>query len=209
MTLHDEFDGVNKDVFVENSGTSPIYVRVRLDEFLQIGDTIAATGADVKDKSTWTPHTYAGESLLDCGNADVLKFHDYYQWTMTGAERDYTPGTPGMVYTKLGEDGLVNRSDISGADVAHHTSAATAPVLLSKAIEIAAIEELDRTAEEQEIWAAIQAGCWLLDDTDTSVNGGGWAYWSKALTGHGHQPAAFQGRAEKRRRRGLDLPHRC
>ncbi|MDR2712438.1 MAG: hypothetical protein LBB91_04925, partial [Clostridiales bacterium] len=46
VTLHDEFDGENKDVFVENSGTNTIYVRVRLDEFMKVGNTVFAAGAD-------------------------------------------------------------------------------------------------------------------------------------------------------------------
>ncbi|MBC8545290.1 hypothetical protein, partial [Bianquea renquensis] len=48
--LHDDFNGVNKDVYVENfmsadeAGGVPIYARVRLDEYLEIG-----WGAGIKD----------------------------------------------------------------------------------------------------------------------------------------------------------------
>ncbi|MBC8545221.1 hypothetical protein, partial [Bianquea renquensis] len=48
--LHDDFNGVNKDVYVENfmsadeAGGVPIYARVRLDEYLETG-----RGAGIKD----------------------------------------------------------------------------------------------------------------------------------------------------------------
>ena len=35
--LHDDFDGTNKDVYVENFGDTPIFARVRLDEYMEIG----------------------------------------------------------------------------------------------------------------------------------------------------------------------------
>ncbi|MFR9546941.1 MAG: hypothetical protein SNJ29_15400, partial [Rikenellaceae bacterium] len=40
--LHDDFDGENKDVYVENYGVTedggkPVYVRIRLDEFMSVG----------------------------------------------------------------------------------------------------------------------------------------------------------------------------
>jgi hypothetical protein len=177
VTLHDEFDGVDKDVFVENSGTATIFVRVRLDEYAQSGDLIFASGAKVKDKTTWTPHTYDGVSITDCGNADNGKFHEYYRWTMNGGERDYTPGTPGMVYTVLSGSGKVDRTDLTGEG--HHTAAASAPVKLSEAI--AALNAVEPDAAQQGIITAVNAGVWLLDDTDTAENGGGWAYWSKPL----------------------------
>lgn len=65
-TLHDDFDGENKDVYVENSGENTIYVRVRLDEYMQIGNT-NMNGEDVTqegsitslDKDKWITHLYA------------------------------------------------------------------------------------------------------------------------------------------------------
>ena len=35
--LHDDYDGTNKDVYVENFGDTPIFARVRLDEYMEIG----------------------------------------------------------------------------------------------------------------------------------------------------------------------------
>ena len=48
--LHDDFNGVNKDVYVENfmsadeAGGVPIFARIRLDEYLETG-----MGAGIKD----------------------------------------------------------------------------------------------------------------------------------------------------------------
>ena len=86
--LHDDFNGRNKDVYVENfteDGTA-IFARVRLDEYMEIG-TGAGTGenavsvvdgAEFDNKTTWTTRTPAGSTLLDEeGNA-------YWTWEMGG-----------------------------------------------------------------------------------------------------------------------------
>ena len=50
--LHDDFNGTNKDVYVENFVSAddpagvPIYARIRLDEYMEIG-----TGAGLKRRS--------------------------------------------------------------------------------------------------------------------------------------------------------------
>ena len=185
VTLHNEFDGENKDVFVENTGTAALYVRIRLDEFMQIGTHIYKMATlpvpDVYDKQTWIPHTFTGPELNDCDNTDITdeRFHSYYTWDMSGrGSRPYYPGVPGMVYTTLGSDGKVD--DITGSKI---TSPTAAPVLLSVALDISSkvASSTALSGEEQTSWAAIQAGCWLLDDTDSAENGGGWAYWSRPL----------------------------
>jgi len=177
VTLHDEFDGEDKDVFVENSGTSTIYVRLRLDEFMMVGDTVFATGADVRDKTTWTPHTYGGDDYTDCGNADVGKFHDYYVWEMTGRDRAYYPGVPGMPYTTLDADGKVD--DQTGPN---RTQAANTPITMTEflRLEIQAYDAMSQA--DKDLWDnVVKAGVWILDDSDTTANGGGWAYWSQPL----------------------------
>ena len=144
VTLHDEFDGVNKHVFVENSGTSTIYVRVRLDEYMQVGSTIFTMDTtkgwkvpDIRNRSTWIPHTFGDPTKIgDCGHTDTPgagRFHDFYQWSMTGSsyeEGNFRAGTPGMVYDRLlpgtelvetmpDADGKMRlRGDLSAADAA-------------------------------------------------------------------------------------------
>lgn len=177
VTLHDEFDGENKDVFVENSGTNTIYVRVRLDEFMMVGDTVFATGANVRDKTTWTPHTYDGADITNCGQADVDLFHKYYKWNMPGSAREYASGTPGMVYGTLGPDGKVNRTPGTGLFTLDGTPVITMTEFLR--LEIQAYDSM--SADDKTAWDNVKKGCWILDDSNTAANGGGWAYWSMPL----------------------------
>jgi len=194
VTLHDEFDGVNKDVFVENSGTSTLYVRVRLDEYMEVGGTSFDPAADVKDKSTWMPHTYDAASHLDCEHVDALHmFHSYYTWEMSGAARNYAEGTPGLVYSKLKEE-VVGGKTVEVVDTnptgGKPMQAAAAPVTMSKYLALKTAAE-SQTAQDwgwqaaitdpadQAIWTALTTtGCWILDD---HADGGGWAYWSRPL----------------------------
>ena len=188
VTLHDEFDGVNKDVFVENSGTSTLYVRVRLDEYMEIGGESFVNTANVKDKSTWMPHTYDAASHLDCEHVDALHmFHSYYTWEMSGAERNFAEGTPGLVYSKLKDDPanpgkqIVDTNPTGGKP----TQAAAKPILMSDYIRISVWLAGDPARDETMLspadlvtWTAYTSGCWILDN---HADGGGWAYWSRPL----------------------------
>jgi hypothetical protein len=37
------------------------------------------------------------------------------------------------------------------------------------------------STEDKNAWDNVKRGCWILDDSDTAGNGGGWAYWSMPL----------------------------
>jgi hypothetical protein len=50
--LHDDYDGNNKDVYVENFGQAPIFVRVRLDEYMEVDGTSVTAGAVRSDVTT-------------------------------------------------------------------------------------------------------------------------------------------------------------
>ena len=95
--LHDDFNGQNKDIYVENftdpEDGSPIFARVRLYEYMEIGpsagDTSAAdrtvqvigkTDADIDDSSTWAVHTMNGDTA-----ASHTAIHEYWSWTMGGS----------------------------------------------------------------------------------------------------------------------------
>lgn len=93
--LHDDFNGENKDVYVENfSETEPIFARIRLDEYMEIGtdaginrdatdrDAVPVIdGADINDSSTWA--TYIPEEYLSSGNHNEI--HDYWTWETGGS----------------------------------------------------------------------------------------------------------------------------
>ncbi len=103
--LHDDFDGKNKDIYVENftspeDGT-PIFARVRLDEYMETGkdaginfdktdrevEVIGNTNANVNDKSTWVIHK------MDCDDESEKQhklIHEYWRWK-TGGSTKYMP----------------------------------------------------------------------------------------------------------------------
>lgn len=105
--LHDDFDGTNKDVYVENfmaenEGGVPLLVRIRLFEYMEIGPdagkeaaaipsggskdaTPVVTGAKLEDVTTWHLH-----KLEANGNADEETFHAYWKWTY-GGQTTYMP----------------------------------------------------------------------------------------------------------------------
>ena len=178
VTLHDEFDGKeNKDVFVENSGDSEVYVRVRLDEYMEVDGVSFATTATAKNKASWLPHAWpqeASKDITDCvaiSDSPTHLFHSYYSWTVDGSSRLYHPGTPGLVYTKLGIDGTVDTSSGTTA-----TALAQTPVTMRAYIEakIKVDAGTTLTGTDASVWQRVTAGCWILDAD-------GWAYWSRVL----------------------------
>ena len=192
VTLHDEYNEEtgDKDVFVENSGQSSLYVRVRLDEYMEIDGKSFVNTANVRQKSTWTPHTYDSATIENCKQNSISDhlFHDYYAWEMSGAQRNFAEGTPGLVYSKLDVTGKVDINPAGGKP----TAAASSSIIMSKYLKLKVLSEsqlaIDEgveaamSAEDFVIWkAATTSGCWILDDTDTVENGGAWAYWSVAL----------------------------
>ena len=102
--LHDDFDGRNKDVYVENftdeADGTPIFARVRLDEYMEIGTgagtdrnlakgealtvtglTVVGQGSKINDKSTWITRKPGGGSA----------FEEYYAWDTEGGRTVYMP----------------------------------------------------------------------------------------------------------------------
>ena len=96
--LHDDFDGENKDIYVENFGNEPILARVRLDEYMEIGSgagtkdgeegnnkaTPVDADTDIDDVSTWTPHIPATTDVTDC-DKEGTQLHTYFEWEMGGS----------------------------------------------------------------------------------------------------------------------------
>lgn len=101
--LHDDFDGRNKDVYVENftdpeNGGVPIFARIRLDEYMELGTdagkntdledrdaTPLVEGAKINDTSTWTTHIPTADDTATCSNGSPNTFHEYWKWTMGGS----------------------------------------------------------------------------------------------------------------------------
>jgi len=115
--LHDDFDGANKDVYAENftdkKDGKPVFVRVRLEEYMEIGPdaginrkdaagntltnrdvTVLAKSrkdpnhdADINDPTTWYIHKPGDTAAVP--EADN-PFQEYWTWTL-GGESVYMP----------------------------------------------------------------------------------------------------------------------
>lgn len=150
VLLHDDFaSGVNKDVYVENTGNVDLVVRVRFDEFLQVGNEVIV-GESSETPEKWVTRKFVSPMVPDA--AGKLPTKNYHDWSMTGNEKVYKPGTGEMgnyTYTENQkfDDGTVAKKTLGKASV--------------------------MTMEQ---WKASDktAACWILD-TD------GWCYWSKLL----------------------------
>ena len=92
--LHDDFNGKNKDVYVENftegEGATTIYARVRLDEYMEIGvaggaatPLVAETSRN--DVTTWTTRLPGTENMTE-----DTTFGAYWDWSM-GGQTTYMP----------------------------------------------------------------------------------------------------------------------
>jgi hypothetical protein len=181
VLLHDDFEpGVNKDVYVENTGETEMIVRVKFTEYLQIGNE-PIIGTDPDDKSTWELHLFPNTALVSAasytgtepqvvGNEEAIKGefdgacseppHNYFAWVMSGAEKVYKPGTG-----EAGNDSFTIGQEFADGATAKLTLAANAPITMA-----------EYTAN-REVYDAETAGRWILD-TD------GWCYWSKYLAPH-------------------------
>ena len=109
--LHDDFDGrnlatagvlANKDVYVENFGDEttgvPIYARIRLDQYMEIGQEAGTKGAtdkkadplvdgtDIDDLTGWTTYIPGEDAVIDENDP----FFEYWSWTLGNSE-DHKP----------------------------------------------------------------------------------------------------------------------
>lgn len=135
--LHDDFSGSGgtKDIYVENFGSEPIYARLRLDEYMEIGagagtkDGITGnstavslvTGADIDDVSTWTTHipgadaanTGVGAESPTWADTDRT-FHDYWEWTMGGQDTENNPDGKTIYMPTFNKNQDSLKADING-----------------------------------------------------------------------------------------------
>ena len=154
ILLHDDFEpGVNKDVYVENTGKVPMIVRVQFAEYLQIGNT-PVTGLNPDDKTTWVIREFYTAPAAD----GSLPSQNRHIWYMTGNKKVFKPGTG-----EMGSYQFTAGQTFPDGSVAKETLGKT-PVMLMA----------DYLANKAAVDAAYPDGVWVLD-TD------GWCYWTKAL----------------------------
>ncbi len=145
--LHDDFSGYGaddtKDIYVENFGNQPIYARVRLDEYMEIGQGAGlkgtadaggaitpnpknkavslVTGAKLDDMTTWTTHI-PGDTGADTGkgteaptwaNAEET-FHTYWTWTMGGQDTEHNPDGKTVYMPTFNKNKDSLKADVNG-----------------------------------------------------------------------------------------------
>ena len=120
--LHDDFDGTNKDIYVENFADEPIYARVRLNEYFEVVMNYGKEGVEVtdivagskteKDDPGETDET--GKNLYDY-TYDIHYFDQenatdaFWNWTMGSSESEDVWYMPTF---NLNKDSLV--ADVNG-----------------------------------------------------------------------------------------------
>jgi len=172
VLLHDDFtQNKNKDVYVENTGNTPVYVRIAFYEYLQVGnkvivgDTSKTPAEAVKDKSTYEKHLW--DPMPDASGVQSkwnLPSDQYYDWYVTGAQKLYLPGT-----SEMGDPSFagysVNTTPTAEDGGNGNALKYTAPTIPVKTMAWWSVQD-----------AAVKRGYkgWILD-TD------GYAYWSQKL----------------------------
>ena len=105
-TLHNDYvEGEPyRDIYIENWGTEPMIVRIRLAEYMEIGPGAGnvngldnnqavslVSGAALNDVETWTPFNGNLDDIdIRHANSDNKSFRDYWRWTM-GGQKFYFP----------------------------------------------------------------------------------------------------------------------
>jgi len=161
VLLHDDFTpNENKDVYVENTGDTPAYVRISFHEFLQIGNDAVFAGTKFDDKTTWKKHLFTTMPAADGKVSDWnLDSDKYYDWYMTGAQKNYLKGTSEI-------------DDITYADSLVGTVGANGQKIAKTAAGASIVSMATWTGWSDTIQGQYKG--WILD-TD------GYAYWSQKL----------------------------
>ncbi len=186
--LHDDFDGSNKDVYVENFADNPIFARIRLDEYFEItmnkntpaeATEVITTGATKGDTDTYLTHYFDQENLTDT----------YWEWA-TGGSTTYMP-----TFNK-NKDSL--KADINGTydmDFDDYVAYTDGETKIDNAVydadsnsvedeNVTTVEEThyatttingDLMSMQEWIDAGSTAGDYWVYDTD------GWVYWANAI----------------------------
>ena len=190
--LHDDFDGENKDVYVENftdplDGGQPIYARVKLTEYMEVGqeagsdtdldgDGLEATPVlddTVRDNvDTWKIHT-PETNCERCELGDTCVIHDHWTWTM-GGQGDNGGQTTYMPTFNKDKDSLA--ADINGtydgtdsSDKVYYDNYIKYTTDTSGVVHEGTIDET--TSIDGEVYQ-VKASAKYDDDTDTEDNNG-------------------------------------
>jgi len=177
VLLHDDFEpGKNKDVYVENTGKTPLVVRVQFREFFQIGNNVLTPGVDLdpgtpiyKDtdgkyvpSKSWPIHKFPATAMTGTGawgefDGDcTANTHDFWEWKMTGEQKWYKKGTSAQ-----------GNYDYAPGSSLHDPLTCAQTLDKENIMTVAAWNALTATQKEN-------TACWILDAD-------GWCYWSQPL----------------------------
>ena len=174
--LHDDFNATtgDKDVYVENTGAYPIYVRIKLEEILDTTTHLAPT------TPAWKTHTPDG-TVEDCDKGFHDAFTDAFKWTMGNTTaRDYNSIVGTTKWNDAQEQGREELdklvADAHGDTVLTYmaskvdTSASTTVTNGIPICEVISMEDYKtKSAADQKAFVG-----WVYDED-------GYAYWSKQL----------------------------
>ncbi|MDR1001553.1 MAG: hypothetical protein LBL96_12295 [Clostridiales bacterium] len=103
-TLHNDFDAPNKDLYVENWSDSDSLVRIRLSEYMELGEGAGTRddeganqaasivyGANINDTGTWSYHVASVDQSVNSPPENA--FSTYWNWRM-GGQKYYYPVSP-------------------------------------------------------------------------------------------------------------------
>jgi hypothetical protein len=172
LRLHDDYTEVldatvsNKDVYVENYGSVPQFVRIRLTEFMALDGKPLVEGQIKDNPETWAvhlPHDADGNGEVDGGAGD--DFHSYWSWVL-GGQKFYMPTTN---HAQLGD---ANTDDDQFADDADNN-----PTIYNGTEEGVRETDPETTVVTMAYWQNLmhEGGPYWVWDED------GWAYWAEAL----------------------------
>lgn len=211
---HDDFVKVNdskydKDIYVENMGTTPVLVRVKLTEaFTLNGKTIV----DAADKLTHIPQN---KDTLNVGTGTndsdqtANDIHKYFTWKMDGTAKNYISGNSTLYQSDEDKDVFysyeVGKVAQNNSKKTYTAASIDADTSLSAAMKTDLKENLKKTLSGNIItmqeymqntpsWRENFTG-WVIDNSKTGDNikdatgndaqevadGDGWAYWSQML----------------------------
>ena len=182
-TLHDyrSEDGEYRQIHIENWGNEPILVRVKLDEYMEIGPgaglrSIATDentgksipnsqnfakslvdGANIDDTSTWKTHSGARIAAFING----AEFYDFWEWEM-GGQKFYFPAP---------EEYRTNKNFVDTS---------SPPDLTADSVNAAGVQ-----ARQTRLAQVRTMVCWFHDGSPIGdfwvIDQDGWAYWAAPL----------------------------
>jgi len=184
-TLHDDHveNGEDKQVYIENWGDKPLFARIRLDEYMEVGtgaglkseaadpdtgeilhnpENLAEsliTGANIDKLDTWKPHIPSLHS--DPSYCWTEKLHEYWKWQM-GGQKYYFPAPEG------GREDKSYISQVSPADLSSG-SVNDAGVEAKQTLTSSVLTMVKWKDEGSQI-----GNYWVIDRD-------GWAYWASPL----------------------------